>query len=173
MNTYAIRRPDGELEDLLAAVPDPPAGSDHDDFIPSLEGFMSREAEPFGQMDAQGQDHGDQQPSPEHEGGGDFDAAEADHGAQVPGDQPDEEEKRHAEPSGPAHAPATPSPSHSHDLVQMLIGIEMRVRAHSVPKALLLLDEMALLGDEPDWHVAAGERLVQILDLMPGQQAKS
>lgn len=78
------------------------------------------------------------------------------------------------EPVGLEQAPAEHlSPSPGYDLAQMLRGIEMRVRAHAVPKALLLLDDIATLIDDPQWHVVAGERLMKILDLLPGQQVKT
>lgn len=172
MNTFAIRRPSGELEDLLAAVPDSEPRRAPDDFLPSFDEFMSpaQDGSPKSEVMAGAAESNaafDEPACPKPPPADLCTAAKLESESLGQAHQD-------LEPVGLEQAPAEHlSPSPGYDLAQMLRGIEMRVRAHAVPKALLLLDDIATLIDDPQWHVVAGERLMKILDLLPGQQVKT
>lgn len=73
-----------------------------------------------------------------------------------------------------AEAPFPPSPESSPNeridlgksILDALIKVEKRARAHGRSDVVILLDELSLVADQPNWPEMAQEKLQRILDLI-------
>jgi hypothetical protein len=78
------------------------------------------------------------------------------------------------ESSAAAEATIPPSPESSPNehidlgksILDALIKIEKRARAHGRPDVVILLDELSLVADQPNWPEMAQEKLQRILNLI-------